>query len=124
MINAAPPFPEGSDRQSTPSVRPGGGRNGRRGRRGATRPYTEALLAHSETPGLKLSLLFRKVADDVQRRTGGRQAPYEYGRLPGTSIYLKPPEAEPAEVLQARDDRCRDESFTRPGCIVITFCDN
>lgn len=54
-------------------------------------PYTDALLRHIEEPGLELNLLFRKVADEVQERTNGRQTPYEYGRLPGTNIYLKPP---------------------------------
>lgn len=74
--------------------------------RGRHSPYTQALLSHIETPGLELSLLFRKVADDVQRSTNGRQTPFEYGRLPGTSIYLKP-QAE-AEVQEEAADPCRD----------------
>lgn len=72
-------------------------------------PYTAALLDHLETPGLELSLLFRKVADDVQQRTGGRQTPYEYGRLPGTSIYLKAPqEIVVPEKEEPGVDACRD----------------
>lgn len=72
-------------------------------------PYAAALLDHLETPGLELSLLFRKVADDVQQRTDGRQTPYEYGRLPGTSIYLKAPqEIVVPEKKEPAVDACRD----------------
>ena len=72
-------------------------------------PYAAALLDHLETPGLELSLLFRKVADDVQQRTDGRQTPFEYGRLPGTSIYLKaPPEIVVPEKKEPEIDACRD----------------
>ncbi len=72
-------------------------------------PYAAALLDHLETPGLELSLLFRKVADDVQQRTDGRQTPYEYGRLPGTSIYLKAPqEIVVPEKKEPEVDACRD----------------
>ena len=75
-------------------------------------PYTEALLAYIEQPGLELSLLFRKVADAVQAKTDGRQTPFEYGRLPGVSIYLKEPVAvveKPAVAPVAIiNDPCRD----------------
>ncbi|MBN9673494.1 caspase family protein [Roseibium aggregatum] len=55
-------------------------------------PYTEGLLTYLEQPGLEINLLFRKVADYVQEKTNRRQVPFEYGRLPGQSIYLKAPE--------------------------------
>jgi hypothetical protein len=75
-------------------------------------PYTEALLSHIEQPGLELSLLFRKVADDVQTKTNGRQTPFEYGRLPGSSIYLKEPDAivakEEIKPATVEIDQCRD----------------
>jgi len=72
-------------------------------------PYAAALLDHLETPGLELSLLFRKVADDVQQRTDGRQTPFEYGRLPGTSIYLKAPQEIVVPVKKEPTvDVCRD----------------
>ena len=70
-------------------------------------PYTTALLEHLETPGLELSLLFRKVADDVQTRTNGRQTPFEYGRLPGNSIFLTPAEEVPATAA-SEQNLCRD----------------
>jgi hypothetical protein len=70
-------------------------------------PYTDALLRHIEEPGLELNLLFRKVADEVQERTNGRQTPYEYGRLSGENIYLKPPvEIDEPDVIAF--DPCRD----------------
>lgn len=75
-------------------------------------PYTEALLAHIEQPGLELSLLFRKVADAVQAKTDGKQTPFEYGRLPGVSIYLKEPvlvEEKPVVApVTVVNDPCRD----------------
>ena len=51
-------------------------------------PYTEALLAHLETPGLDVGRMFRKVRDAVVAETGGRQEPVRYGSLPGRDIYL------------------------------------
>ncbi|WP_377292897.1 caspase family protein [Rhizobium sp. SG2393] len=71
-------------------------------------PYTEALLHYLETPGLEVNLMFRQIADRVQERTKGRQTPFEYGRLPGVSIYLKPPVAESA-VTPA--DPCGDAAL-------------
>ncbi|WP_188129479.1 caspase family protein [Rhizobium sp. RU20A] len=66
-------------------------------------PYTEALLHYVEQPGLELNLMFRQIADRVQERTKGRQTPFEYGRLPGISIYLKPPLVEAALPAAAAD---------------------
>ena len=51
-------------------------------------PYTEALLAHIETPGLDVGRMFRNVRDAVVAETGGRQEPVMYGSLPGRDIYL------------------------------------
>lgn len=68
-------------------------------------PYTEALLATIEEPGLELNFLFRKVARFVKEKTNGAQTPFEYGRLPDVSVYLKPPvEAS----LPATRDPCSD----------------
>jgi hypothetical protein len=69
-------------------------------------PYTEALLEFIEQPGLELNLMFRMVGDRVQERTEGRQTPFEYGRLPGINIYLKPPvevELQPIVVNACED---------------------
>jgi uncharacterized caspase-like protein len=64
-------------------------------------PYTEALLATIEEPGLELNFLFRKVAGYVRRKTGGAQTPFEYGRLPDERVYLKSPEEEKSEPAKA-----------------------
>ena len=53
-------------------------------------PYSEALLAHLEEPGLEVGLLFRKVRDAVLAATGGRQEPFVYGSLSSRGVYLIP----------------------------------
>lgn len=68
-------------------------------------PYTEALLATIEEPGLELNFLFRKVAGRVKQATGGMQTPFEYGRLPDVSVYLKPPVEETRPPVK---DECTD----------------
>ncbi len=60
---------------------------------GANSPFTTALLDHIEEPGLDVSLLFRKVRDDVMVATNNRQEPFTYGSLPGREIFLVPPGA-------------------------------
>ena len=63
-------------------------------------PYTTALLKNMEEPGLELQFLFRRVRDDVIRRTSRRQEPFFYGSLPDRKFYLKPP-APVAAVVAA-----------------------
>ena len=66
---------------------------------GRNSPYTTALLAHLEEPGLEVGLMFRKVRDAVLASTGGRQEPFVYGSLSSEGAYLaaRPePEPEPA----------------------------
>ncbi len=58
-------------------------------------PYTRALLAHLEEPGLEVQFLFRKVRDEVLKATAGKQEPHTYGSLPGKQIYLKARAPEP-----------------------------
>ena len=55
---------------------------------GRNSPYTEALLAHLEEPGLEVGLMFRKVRDAVLASTGGRQEPFVYGSLSSRGAYL------------------------------------
>ena len=55
---------------------------------GRNSPYTEALLAHLEEPGLEVGLMFRKVRDAVLAETGGRQEPFVYGSLSSRGAYL------------------------------------
>jgi uncharacterized caspase-like protein len=59
-------------------------------------PYTQSLLNYLEGPDLEINLLFRKVAGYVQKKTQGRQTPFEYGRLPSESIFLKTAVNQPA----------------------------
>jgi len=51
-------------------------------------PYTQALLDHMPTDDLDISLMFRRVSDQVWDTTGGRQLPYIYGSLPGEVVAL------------------------------------
>ena len=55
---------------------------------GRNSPYTTALLAHLEEPGLEVGLMFRKVRDAVLASTGGRQEPFVYGSLSSEGAYL------------------------------------
>ena len=57
---------------------------------GRNSPYSEALLAHLEEPGLEVGLMFRKVRDAVLASTGGRQEPFTYGSLSSRGAYLGP----------------------------------
>ena len=55
---------------------------------GRNSPYTRALLAHLEEPGLEVGLLFRKVRDAVIADTGRKQEPFVYGSLSSKGAYL------------------------------------
>ena len=55
---------------------------------GRNSPYSEALLAQLEEPGLEVGLMFRKVRDAVLAATGGRQEPFVYGSLSSRGVYL------------------------------------
>ena len=65
---------------------------------GRNSPYSEALLAHLEEPGLEVGLMFRKVRDAVLAATGGVQEPFVYGSLSSKGIYLKEPPEEPERI--------------------------
>ena len=65
---------------------------------GRNSPYSTALLAHLEEPGLEVGLLFRKVRDAVLAATGGRQEPFVYGSLSSRGVYLTA-QAEPDATL-------------------------
>ncbi len=67
----------------------------------ANSPYTAALLQHLETPGLPVSLMFRRVRETVELRSNGQQQPEAIDRLPARPIYLAPSAAEPVAVAQA-----------------------
>ena len=57
--------------------------------KGTNSPFTEAILAHIEEPGLEVSLLFRKVRDTVRQKTERRQDPFTYGTLGSEQLFLK-----------------------------------
>jgi tetratricopeptide (TPR) repeat protein len=52
-------------------------------------PFTEALLRHIEEPGLEVSILFRRIRDDVRKKTERRQDPFVYGSLGSELLYFK-----------------------------------
>ena len=53
-------------------------------------PYTGALLAELQAPGVELELFFRRVRDRVMQATNERQEPYTYGSYGATPIYFSP----------------------------------
>ena len=73
---------------------------------GRNSPYTRALLAHLEEPGLEVGLLFRKVRDAVIADTGRKQEPFVYGSLSSKGAYLagRPPAGgDPGIVIKNKD---------------------
>jgi len=54
-------------------------------------PFTEALLANLETPGLDIRIMFSKVRDQVLAATANIQEPFTYGSLPGEELYFRQP---------------------------------
>lgn len=58
---------------------------------GAHSPFTAALLANIEQPGVEVNLLFRKVRGAVLASTGRNQEPFVYGSLPEEQFYFNPP---------------------------------
>ncbi|HEX2117400.1 MAG TPA: caspase family protein, partial [Alphaproteobacteria bacterium] len=76
---------------------------------GGNSPFTEALLAHLQVPGLELSLFFRSVRDVVLKSTNNRQEPYIFSSLGADPFYFYPrppnraPEIAPIVALQVTD---------------------
>jgi uncharacterized caspase-like protein len=52
-------------------------------------PYADALARYIGEQGLEISLLFRKVRDDVLNSTNKEQEPYTYGSLPAQPFYFR-----------------------------------
>ena len=64
--------------------------------KGRNSPYSTALLAHVEEPGLEVGLMFRKVRDAVLKTTNGQQEPFVYARYRArASIFPKRPWRRP-----------------------------
>ncbi|GAC1345170.1 MAG: hypothetical protein NVSMB18_24310 [Acetobacteraceae bacterium] len=64
-------------------------------------PFATALLEALRTPGLELSLFFRKVRDSVLQATSGRQEPYVFSSLGAEPFYFKPSPVVRAPVVEA-----------------------
>ena len=61
-------------------------------------PYTTALLRHMKTPGIELSMMFRRVKADVLKATSNTQEPYTYASLSPNPIYLNGAPEKPRPV--------------------------
>ena len=57
-------------------------------------PFTAALLANIEQPGVEINLLFRRVRGAVLAATNKTQEPFVYGSLPEEQFYFNPANAE------------------------------
>jgi uncharacterized caspase-like protein len=57
---------------------------------GPNSPYATALMRHLVEPGVDIRIALGRVRDDVLAMTGGRQEPFIYGSLGGTTIALLP----------------------------------
>ena len=80
---------------------------------GRNSPYSAALLAHLEEPGLEVGLLFRKVRDTVLAATGGRQEPFVYGSLSSRGVYLTAREApEPSTAATGGGSESASQRLT------------
>jgi hypothetical protein len=50
---------------------------------GRNSPYTESLLKHIRTPGLKVEDVFKRIRNEVRMKTQGEQVPWEYSAIEG-----------------------------------------
>ncbi|MEC8942070.1 MAG: caspase family protein, partial [Verrucomicrobiota bacterium] len=57
--------------------------------------FTEKLVAHLSTPGLKLEEVFKRVRVDVQRESAGKQVPWDSSSVTGDFFFVSA-SAEPA----------------------------
>jgi uncharacterized caspase-like protein len=67
---------------------------------GRNSPFTTALLANIEKPGLEIQFMLRNVRDDVLAATGRAQQPFWYGSLSREAIYLNGPPSASDTVPQ------------------------
>ena len=68
---------------------------------GVNSPYATALIRHLAEPGLDIRIALGRVRDDVVAMTGGRQEPFIYGSLGGSTIALVAPGAVAKKVEPA-----------------------
>ncbi len=67
---------------------------------GRNSPFTAALLANIEEPGLEIQFLMRKVRDGVLAATGNEQEPFISASLSSEAIYFVPPKEGAATAGQ------------------------
>ena len=82
-------------------------------------PYTSALLAQLEEPGLEVGLMFRRVRDAVLASTGGQQEPFVYGSLSSRGAYLAAA-PEPAPSPDPAPPPSDASAESRPAHVGIT----
>lgn len=58
------------------------------GNEGAGSPFAAAFVEEMRRPGLDIRRMFDLVSDDVMEKTGHRQQPLTYGRLPGREDFF------------------------------------
>jgi formylglycine-generating enzyme required for sulfatase activity len=68
---------------------------------GENSPFTQAVVAHLQIPGLELSLFFRSVRDTVLKATNYRQEPYVFSSLGAEPFYFYPRPANRPPVIGA-----------------------
>lgn len=75
-------------------------------------PFTKALLAHIETPGLDVGSLMIKVRQDVIRATEEKQVPWDHSSLTG-QFYFKPGKSNDTQQVAAVNPAQTVDSTTR-----------
>jgi uncharacterized caspase-like protein len=50
-------------------------------------PYSEALISHITDP-VDINIVFRRVRQEVMKKTNGTQIPWEYGSLVGDELVI------------------------------------
>jgi len=68
---------------------------------GPLSPFTSSVVGHALDPNLEIKELMTKVRDEVVRKTGGQQIPYEDSTLV-TNFYFVPPKPEPIVTAHHR----------------------
>lgn len=68
-------------------------------------PFTEAFLAHMETPGLEVDGMLRLVHDDVMEATNGAQQPVWNASLGRQAVYFVPPAPTPTQIVVDNTDQ-------------------
>jgi len=68
---------------------------------GVNSPYATALIRHLAEPGVDIRIALGRVRDEVVAMTGGRQEPFIYGSLGGSTIALVAPSAVAKKVEPA-----------------------